>query len=514
MMRALELRISWMAAAAGLALVGSTVYVAARAASVGFTYDEAYTYFRFVGAPLSTLVSFGGNADANNHTLNSLLMTLTSRAFGNSELALRLPNVLAFVGYGAAVLALMRRLRHSTSKVLGSVLLLLNPFLLEIFSLARGYGLALGFVVGSIAALAAAVDPGSGDVLARRRLAQAIALAAGAVFSNLACLNYFLPFAAVVVALGLRLWRREKAGGESPGRRRAALVRALANPAVWTGVVGLFAHTAITRLRAIEGLYYGGQTGFWSDTVVSLIRCGLYAEPYSAALTPVVAVLVGIVLARGAVLVLRRSTGEPPGTLPLLRALAFLLVMGSAASVVEHAIFGTPYLINRTAAWMLPCFLLVLVLEVEIGLGSGARFLRLSSAAGGWVLIAAGLAHGVSSANTRYAILQYHDADTKEMLRDLQHVGSRSAGTGRGLILLASWELAPSLEYYRVTRPLKWLEAVTSAPGPADAAFLSPKDAGLMGSRVIWKRYPITQNILALAPEALPATPAPGTDAK
>ncbi len=111
----------------------------------------------------------------------------------------------------------------------------------------------------------------------------------------------------------------------------------------------------------------------------------------------------------------------------------------------------------------------------------------------------------MSSANTRYAILQYHDADTKEMLRDLQDVRSRSAATGRGLTLLASWELAPSLEYYRVTRPLKWLEPVTSAPGPADAAFLSPKDAGLLGSRVIWKRYPITENILAVKPELVPA---------
>ncbi len=383
MMGGSKLRIRWMGAAGGLALVASTVYVGARAASVGFTYDEAHSFFHFVGAPLSTIVGFGGDADANNHTLNSLLMTLTSRAFGNSELALRLPNVLAFVGYGAAVLALMRRLRHSTSRVLGGVLLLLNPFLLEIFSLARGYGLAIGFVVGSLAALAAAVDPGSGDAIARRRLAQAIALAAGAVFANLACLNFFLPFAAVVVALRLRLWRREKALGEIPGRRAAALVRALAGPAVWSGVVGLYAHTAITRLRAIEGLYYGGQTGFWSDTVVSLIRCWLYAEPYSAALTPVVAALVGLVLARGTVLVLRRSPGEPPGPLPLLRALAFLLVMGGAASVVEHGLFGTPYLINRTAAWMLPCFLLVLVLEVEIGLGSRARFPRLVG--GGWL---------------------------------------------------------------------------------------------------------------------------------
>jgi uncharacterized membrane protein len=189
-------------AAAGLA------YVAARAARVSFTYDESYSYFHFVGAPLRTVLFFQGDVTENNHSLNSLLMTLSARVAGNSELALRLPNVLAFVGYAAAVLFLVCRFQNAVSRILCAVLLLMNPFVLELFSLARGYGLALALVLGSMAALAAAMDSEAGERSALRRLTLATALACASVVGNLAFLDYALPFTFVALVVRVRLLRR------------------------------------------------------------------------------------------------------------------------------------------------------------------------------------------------------------------------------------------------------------------------------------------------------------------
>jgi uncharacterized membrane protein len=194
---------------AAASLAGACLaYVVARAANVPFTYDESYSYFHFVGAPLRTVLFFRGDVTENNHSLNSLLMTLSAHVAGNSELALRLPNVVAFVGYAAAVLYLVRRLQHTASGILGAVLLLMNPFVLEIFSLARGYGLALCFVLGSMAALAAAMDPGSGERLALRRLTLATALACASAVGNLAFLDYVLPFTFVALVVRVKLLRR------------------------------------------------------------------------------------------------------------------------------------------------------------------------------------------------------------------------------------------------------------------------------------------------------------------
>ena len=200
-----------MAAPFGVA-AAALAYVVARAARVPFTYDESHSYFHYVGAPLRTIVLFQGDVDANNHTLNSLLMTLAARWIGRSELALRIPNVAAFAGFAAAALVLIRRLRHPASRLLAAVLLLLNPFVLELFSLARGYGIALAFVLGSLAALTAAIELGPGQERpALRRLSLATALACGSVVGNLAFLDFLIPLVGVVVVARVRLLRHAAA---------------------------------------------------------------------------------------------------------------------------------------------------------------------------------------------------------------------------------------------------------------------------------------------------------------
>jgi hypothetical protein len=291
------------------------------------------------------------------------------------------------------------------------------------------------------------------------------------------------------------------------GRRAAWFARAFGSQAALLFVMGLYAVPAIRRLRMRNQLYYGGQTGFGSDTVDSLIRCWLYVQPYGAALKPALWALVVLVLTVGvliAVLPHRGQTRAPPPALGLLRALIAILVLGGVGSVLQHAWFHTPFLINRTASWMLPVLLLVVAIEVEMGLSSSARFLRAVSTTGGWIVTAACALHASLCANTRFAILQYHDADTKEMLRDLGALHGSGDGTGYGLSLWSSWELTPAIEYYRMTRPLKWLGPVSNVPGTSDAAFVSPKDLGSRGALVVWKRYPITGNTLLLAPGRLP----------
>jgi hypothetical protein len=294
-----------------------------------------------------------------------------------------------------------------------------------------------------------------------------------------------------------------------PGRRRAWFAKAFGSAAALLSLVGAYAVPAIRRLRMRNELYYGGQTGFGSDTVDSLIRCWLYVQPYSAALKPVLWALVALVLAVGILIAVVPQPGQtrPPPSLGLLRALMAILVLGGVGTILQHAWFHTPFLLNRTASWMLPVFLLVLSIEVEMGLSSSARFLRAASTTSGWIVAAVCALHASLCANTRYAVLQYHDADTKEMLRDLGAL--HGSGTGQSLSLRSSWELTPAIEYYRVTRPLKWLGPVTDVPGPSDAAFVSPKDLGSRGALVIWKRYPTTGNTLLLAPGRFPPRETP-----
>ena len=80
---------------------------------------------------------------ANNHPLNTALVMLTT-AFSDDVFLIRLPNVVAGVLYlvTAALVA-----SKTTKPLLSLAVLALNPYLLEFFSLARGYGLAAALVM-------------------------------------------------------------------------------------------------------------------------------------------------------------------------------------------------------------------------------------------------------------------------------------------------------------------------------------------------------------------------------
>lgn len=122
-----------------LLILALTVSIVLKAVWTPLTYDEAYTFFAYPGGKDIFDVSL-----ANNHPLNSALLQVTTALGGRSELAIRFPNVVA----GAAYLALAAAVANSTeSPILSFSLLAFNPYLLEFFSLARGYGIATCFVL-------------------------------------------------------------------------------------------------------------------------------------------------------------------------------------------------------------------------------------------------------------------------------------------------------------------------------------------------------------------------------
>jgi hypothetical protein len=126
-----------------LILLAIFVYIILRAINLSFTHDESLSFQIIMGDK-----DFAGTA--NNHLLNSLLMKISSTVFGTSELALRLPNLLAFILYGSFCFRILDKYKNTILIFTGLAVLLLNPFLIEFFSLARGYGLALGFAMGSL----------------------------------------------------------------------------------------------------------------------------------------------------------------------------------------------------------------------------------------------------------------------------------------------------------------------------------------------------------------------------
>ena len=145
-----------------------------RAWTQSITYDEAVTYDAFVVGPMSH--AFTGY-NANNHVLFTILAKVTTGAVGTSELGLRLTSVVAGAVYFVAVFFLCRLLFGSAMIFSMAVAgLALNPLVLDFFSAARGYGLALALFMAAFYQVAVLLVRSSSDGIARTHRWVAVSL--------------------------------------------------------------------------------------------------------------------------------------------------------------------------------------------------------------------------------------------------------------------------------------------------------------------------------------------------
>ena len=330
-------------------LLAIWAYVIARASNVAFTNDEAISYGIIHGA--QTFVD-----TPNNQWLNTLLMRVSQYLFGQSELALRLPNVAAFGVYGAASVVLLSQARHSEARVVGFALLMVNPFLLEFFGLARGYGLSLAFLTAAVACVVFA----RGMLSARRELGRIVLIG---VFGSLA---FYANFSALNLVLALLAVEMVDLMVRGPGL--AAITQAGYRPAAGV-IVCLTAASLIPgilqlrHLQAIDQLYYGGHTGFISDTLGSLLgssSCGYGCTPsWLTAGEAIVVVLAGLAVAWAAARYLLTQAWSNVQRAALLFAIAVLAVL------LESLLLGTLFPIDRTALNYVVAFAVLVTFVVD-----------------------------------------------------------------------------------------------------------------------------------------------------
>ena len=120
-------------------------FVWVHAFNMDMTHDEAYS-FRLVKTNYF-IAMFGS---ANTHWLNSFFMEILNMVFGDAPGWLRLHSVLAFPFFSLGIYRLGQLIKGQPAQVMFYALILFNPYLLDFFSLARGYGLAMTFQAWSL----------------------------------------------------------------------------------------------------------------------------------------------------------------------------------------------------------------------------------------------------------------------------------------------------------------------------------------------------------------------------
>lgn len=238
-------------------------FAALRAARVPLTYDEAASYIRYIDTSVPSVfdtsaLSIFNFEVATNHFLNTLFTKASYLAAGGSEIALRLPNLIGYAMFlGYSLLILQRYVRPPIATA-GFLLLNLNPYVLDFFTLSRGYGLSLGFLMGSLFYVFTFLDEVREGERVPSEASRALAFALGAVMSNFALLNVWLSvFGVILAAFVLRNMGLREVRIPDPGCRIPTASRTSWRPPVLLSVAtALFAALVFSQDAGLSKALY------------------------------------------------------------------------------------------------------------------------------------------------------------------------------------------------------------------------------------------------------------------
>lgn len=435
------------------------VYMLLRANLIGFTHDESASFLGLIHVPVYDLFFDKNNwGTANNHLLNTLCMQLGMYLFGPQEWALRWGSLLGgllFLRYAWRWSALYRS--PNTSEFLAVfALLTLQPFLVEFFSLARGYGLCIGLEMAALFYFFRWIkDQGSWDLL-RASLALSIGILANFTLLDVLAVWLF----AVLLAYYLR---------NLAAFSLIKALRLLVIPMIPVVITAALIFLPMRWIRA-NGEFEWGPVSFWETWRVLLEH--YFFNPFRPAM--IGKVLIAVLGTVGFLAMMRlmikwfRNAGVQHYAALFY---AVVLTVGTMfVTILQHILLGANYLIGRTALLFYPLlFVLLALFLMEWSKKTGKK-------TGLWAFSIFALVNFCASANLFFSREWRYDANVKAAIEELGRFDTRYKKINYGV----GWKNAPATQFYQQffqpTRQVQYFEPVLYDHGHNDVQWFMEHD--------------------------------------
>lgn len=405
----------------------------------------------------------------NNHILNTVLMKYCEAFFGRSELVLRLPNIMAFIVYSTFAIKLLHKY---TKLVLPCYLLLiLHPYLLEFFALARGYGLSMGFLMMSIYFMDRFFIVKKTSCLIYFNLAAFLA-----VLSNFSLLNYY---AAALAAYNIIFYIQLKINSqENQNKYSFYSLNKINLTAVLISAMILY--EPLRRISKKSLLDFGGKKGFFADTIRSSID-DLFYEMAASPLTLVIIQLcvVGVsfaVLLLICIRILKKDDVFVKNNhfLIFMNVTLFMIVL---ITQIQHFALGNDYYIHRFALFLYPLFVLNLIMLIYYLYMKHKTISLLLS----YCLVGLLCLNFYQNCTLNYFKDWRYDKDTKMVMKKL--IEEHEKNSTKNMQLGINWLFEPSTNFYRYIWDLNWMIPThrKGIAGKEDYGYLFGKDPEYRG---------------------------------
>lgn len=317
-------------------------YITARAMFVPFIGDEARTFF-YYNEP-GRFQPWYAYWDAANHLLCTALAQVCYLSFGPAAWSLRLPSVLAYLLYAWYTWRFGRLLEHRSVRWPFLAAMLFTPTLIEFFSLYRGYGLGIAFLLMGLFHLVRAAATG--------KPIHFIGALAGFLLAAYASFSLVILWVSALVflaALVVHWWK--------DARSRFLAFAAMA-------VLGLLPLTYLglysMELAERGALYYGTADGLVQGTLPSVIRPMFPDLGCDPALPVAVLGLLLIALASAHI----AKGGWKRLCLPV-SVIAMLLLLEVTGRYVLNSLFAVLFPVDRAALHLVTLLVLLFAFTLD-----------------------------------------------------------------------------------------------------------------------------------------------------
>lgn len=323
-------------------------YATIRACTLQITIDEASTYLTYGRHELWHIYA-NAFQNTNNHFLNSFLVYFSTKAFGFSLFTVRLPALLAHLMYIVFSFKFIHAISNRTIVILAGIAFLhVNPYFIEFFGLARGYGLGFAMMMASMYYFLLYIKERKMSYITWSFL-----FAGLSVYSLLILLNYFVALIAAFNFIYLQDYLKAE-------KRPSFLLKFFDKnkAAVYVSVI-LYALLAvpISMVRS-RNEFFGKRSNFYDDSIQSITKMSLFGKEYFAPDFHMLLIGIAAFIYLAIIIYAIRAMIKQKMT-PLINAgFAFCLLffIFCLSTIVQFHLLEIPYLNERTALPFIPLY--------------------------------------------------------------------------------------------------------------------------------------------------------------
>jgi hypothetical protein len=450
----------WLRTFYPLALfIGILTYLITKALVMQTTCDEAYTVMILSKQPTWDLITYK-DSYTNNHILNTLSINGLFAIFGMNHSLARVPSMFGFLMYFYCSYRFSKKyITDDALSVMFLTVMCCNPYLLDFFALARGYGLSIGLMMVSIYFAANIVFEKKSTAY---DLPLSILAAILSVYAQFASLHFYLGINLLLFLYALNQWITYKDKKE--------FIKTIATQIVGFGVLAILVYLPFKGIIRDNQIAYYGAEGFWENTLTSVIYHGVYAQGYfTDATTPVfkrlLLLVFFIVVAKIAYTFGQKKTYESEKAYPSVFA-AILFSCTAASVILQFHLLKNQYVVDRTALFFYP---LLALSFPTIALFFG-YFKKWANSFVILLFILFSLNHVKRGANLTSYREWWYDVNTYEIL-DFLKAEYEKTDKKETLKFGTTWIFNPSFMYHSEKNKLTWLEPLHYNKQPDTTTF-------------------------------------------